>query len=328
MGSSKTTTSSVLLKKQGGFDKFLSGSDNDTSEIDNQIAETQGRYEQALSGRNPAEAEAQQRKLEELKKQREGILAQAQTQGDVQSQYGFLKGLVDLGPGSSDVSAGVQSQRELADMLRTYGQQGGNLPTESDINTSNSLAQKLFGAQQAQLRQAFQDQTIEASRRAAIQGRSISDPILAAKLAQEQTRQSNVLNAQQGAWATDWSLQQPMQRLGFMSQRNDILTGLANQAMNNRQSILNLGNQLMAGERAWRSGISSKKNVEESSPGFAGIMSGILSGASLGISAYNSFSPNSFFNKTDGLPKTPFTSSLDTSNMNLTMPNSFLRGGK
>lgn len=167
------------------------------------------------------------------------------------SNFDTMGRYVDQGPGSSDISAGLKSQTDLAEMLKRYSE-GGYNPTDADISSSNSVASKLFGAQRVSMNQSFADQTTQANRQAALMGRDLNDPILRAKLAQEQTRQSAYLDANQGAFAQNYALNQPGQRLSFASQRAGILSGLATQAMSNRQALLAMGSQLQTGERNFR----------------------------------------------------------------------------
>lgn len=206
-----------------------------------------------------------------------------ETQGQnlTSSSLGQLESLVNAGAGTSDVSAGSAATRDFAEMLRRYAQQGGNLPNQADIDSSNGLANRLFGAQRVAMTQAFDDQTTAANRQAALMGRSMNDPILRAKLAQEQTRQSTMLDAQQGAWAQQFALQQPMQRLGFMGQRADALQGLASQALANRQALAAMGSGVLQNERNFRATTAERysNGTTESGGGLKGALTGGLAGA-------------------------------------------------
>lgn len=296
MGSSKTTTSRVNLGRQASFETYLSGAD--TTDIDKQIADTEDLLKTQGQGGLIGDVAAAgafgnlKEKLTSLQSQREEMLKKSP--GNIQTQYRQLQDLVNLGPGEQDVTAALGSQRDLAEMLRQYSAEGGNLPSAADISRGTTLSRELFNPQYVALQQSLQDQATEASRRSAIMGRSLNDPILAAKLAQEQIRQQSMLEAQRGAFATQWSLGQPGERLQYAGMRNDIMTGLANQAMMNRQSILNLGSQLQANERSWRLNTAERVQQEQSSPGFGEIMSGVLQGATLGLSAYGALSGGGF----------------------------------
>lgn len=280
MGSTKTTTQQTVAAPQTRLDSFLSGTDNyaEINSIDNQIRDLEQRQS------NIGTHGDLRPQIDELRKRKES-LQRSQSTGALQTQYQGLSDLVNSGPGQQDVTAGLESNRSLAEMLRQYAQEGGNLPTAGDISSSNRITDQLFQAQQLGLQQAFQDQSVEANRRAALQGRSLNDPMLAAKLAIEQTRQQNMFGAQKGAFATNFALQQPGQRLGFMTQRNDLMSGLASQAMSNRQALLGIGSSLQANERNWRNSQGVTTGTQTESPGALGIMSGILSagGAAFGI---------------------------------------------
>jgi curved DNA-binding protein CbpA len=191
----------------------------------------------------------------------------------------------DYGGNAGDINASTEAQRGLADLLKQYSQTGG-LPGQSDIDTSNNISARLFGGQREQLNQSFADQTTDANRRAALMGRSLNDPILAAKLAQEQTRQSRVLDANQGSFAQQMAMNLPMQRLGFAGQRADVLGGLASQAMKNRLTLASLGDSALNTERNWRLSTGTRFNNSESTQGggLGGAISGALGGAGTGAS--------------------------------------------
>jgi hypothetical protein len=212
--------------------------------------------------------------------------------GEVGQQYSALGDMVNAGPGMSDVTRGLESQRSLADLYRQYAE-GGYNPTAQDISSSQTLAQSLFNPQRIAMQQAFQDQSTEANRRAAVMGRSMNDPILAAKLAQEQTRQSSMLEANQGAWSTQYSMQQPMMRLGFKEQQTNVLQGLASQAMQNRQTLLGIGSGLLNSERNFQMGQGTTTTT--SGGGFGGFLQGAMGGAGTAMSAYGSMSQANYF---------------------------------
>lgn len=201
--------------------------------------------------------------------------------------YNLLRQLVGAGPGQSDVSSSLGASRDLAAMLKAYSLEGGADPTSGDISRAGSLADMLFKSQRVQMEQGFGDQLTQANRQAALMGRGVNDPILKAKLATEQTRQAAVLNAQQGGWATQYAMQQPLQRLGFATDRANVLGGLASQAMANRQALLSMGSNIQANERNWRLSTSDKwSNGEQASGGgLKGAITGGLAGMSTGMSA-------------------------------------------
>ncbi len=216
-----------------------------------------------------------------------GGLNKVHTDGTPGAIEGWMKqiaGMVDKGPGASDVEASTATTRDYAKLLKQYGTQGGNDPTQQDINGASGLADKLFAGQRTAMNQGFDDQRTEFARRAALMGRGSNDPILAAKLAQEQTRQSSLLDANQGSWSTQYAMQQPMQRLGFLGQRADVMSGLASQAMNNRTALLNMGTSMLNNERSWRYQTANKwgTSTQESGGGFKGAMNGLIAGFGAG----------------------------------------------
>lgn len=171
---------------------------------------------------------------------------------NLSGDYAGLRGLTDAtGLGASDVTAGTQSQRDLANMLQQYAQ-GGFLPGQQDFATANQFAQSAFNPQQVAINQQFQQEALRANQLAAQLGRPANDPIIQAKLSQERMRAQERLGAQQAAFATDFAMQLPGQRLNYTAQAANLRSSLASQAMANRQALLSLGSQLQAGERDWR----------------------------------------------------------------------------
>lgn len=205
------------------------------------------------------------------------------------TDYNIFRTMVDKGAGAGDVASATGAQRSLADMLKAYSAEGGTNPSDFDISNSNQLAQRLFGAQRLGLQHSFEDQRIQANNQAALMGRAGNDPILAAKLAREQTRQAGMLDAQQGAWATDYAMQQPMQRLNFAGQHANILGGLATQAMANRQALMSMGQSIQNNERNFRLQTAERETSQSSGGGIGGMISGAIGGAGAGMSAMNSF---------------------------------------
>ncbi len=216
---------------------------------------------------------------------------EGQGAGLLSSGMSGFQSMVNAGPGAQDVTAGLDSSRSLADMLKAYSQQGGANPNAQDISSSNQLASGMFQYQRTALGQNFDDQRVQASQQAALMGRSQNDPILRNKLAQEQTRQASLLDSQQGSWAQNYALQQPMQRLGFASQRNDVLGGLASQALANRQAMASMGAGVMGAERNFRvqTGTHYGSQTQSSGGGLQGGLMGALAGAGAGASLMTGF---------------------------------------
>ncbi len=136
--------------------------------------------------------------------------------------------------------AAFGAQNDLASLLQQY-QNGGNMPTAQDTSRSQAFAQSQFDPQRVAMQQAFADQTTQANRQAALSGRGVNDPILRAKLAQQQTQQSAILNSQQGAFATQYAMQQPKERLGFAEGRANVLTQNMQQRMGLETNIFAQG---------------------------------------------------------------------------------------
>ena len=214
---------------------------------------------------------------------------------DVQQQgLGDLQKFVNAGPGETDVSAAVGSQRGLAELLGQYAA-GGNQPTAQDIAQAGQFTNQIFAPQQEQQRQLFEDQATQARRLSAQMNRPVNDPVLQAKLAQEQARQQSMLGAQQTAFSADYAMQQPGQRLNFAGQQTSVLQGLADQAMKNRSAITSLGSGIREAERSFRlqAGRSSGTNTTTTQTGanaFDVIGGGLsLLGAASGIPGVGNF---------------------------------------
>ena len=187
--------------------------------------------------------------------------------------------LIGQGPGAEDIQNALGAQRSFADQLGAASE-GGLLPTEQDISSTGSLAERLFQGQRFAQEQAFAEQRQGAQRQAALLGRSATDPVLAAKLAQSQTSQSGQLAANQGSFATQLALQQPGQRLSLAGQRANVLGGLASQALNNRQNLFKLGQSVRGQESTFRtnaagSGPDSAARFSQGLAGFVGQSAGL-----------------------------------------------------
>jgi hypothetical protein len=274
-----SSESRIAMGPQSQFDQFLYGNNG----YDQEIAD----MEQALQKLppdflNPGAAAMRGMLQQQIQQKKEALAKQPKQDGFIQKSFKDYASLVEKGPGEQDVVAGTQAQRDLASMLGDYTKTGG-VPGQDDINTSNSLAYKLFGAQREALTQSFTDQRTQFANQAALQGRSSTDPVFATKLAQMQTNQQRLLDAQQGGWATDYSMRLPGQRLAFASDRANVLGGLASQALSNRQAIMALGSQLGGGERNFRLGTGTQMFSGSQGGGVGGFMAGALGGAGAGL---------------------------------------------
>jgi hypothetical protein len=141
------------------------------------------------------------------------------------------------------------AQNGLAGLYSQYQQTGG-LPTGTDLQASNQFATQQFQPQRVAMQQAFEDQIRQANQQAALAGRSQNDPILRAKLAQEQTRQMQQLEAQQGALAGQTAFGLSDRRLQYAEGRANVLTGQLQQRLGMAQNIFGFGQQLQQAELA------------------------------------------------------------------------------
>lgn len=189
---------------------------------------------------------------------------------DLLNRYKQMGGLVDAGAGQQDVTAGLQGQRGLAEMLGQYSK-GGFMPTEADYATAGGFADATLGA-------SFRQQETQAARLSAQLGRPVNDPILQAKLRQG-------LGEQRGAMVAQEARMLPMQRLGFMSQMADVQQSLAAQAMANRQALMGMGSTLREQDRGYRIATGERygESTQESGGGLKGAIGGALGGIGAGL---------------------------------------------
>jgi hypothetical protein len=215
-----------------------------------------------------------QRDVAEMSQFERNLMGRQDT--DIAAMIGHL----EAGPDRDDITRGTQSQRDFAEMLQRYVN-GENGPNDKDFSLGSRLAQAAFNPERVAMQQAFTDQETAFARTAARMGRAQTDPILQAKLRTEQLRQQSSLEARQGAFGTQYAFTQPEQRLNYAGQRVNALQGLATQALANRQALLSMGSNLIAGERNWRlqtSG-STSTGLQESGGGIKGAITGAFAGA-------------------------------------------------
>lgn len=207
------------------------------------------------------------------------------------SDYEALRGLVGSGANAGDVAAGAQGQRDLAAMLRQYAG-GGFLPGQQDWQTARNFAQEAFQPQQVALGQQQKQEQLKANQLAAQLGRPVNDPIIQSKLAQERMQQQERLGASQGAYASQFALNLPQQRLGYTAQLADVQSSLASQAMSNRQALLSLGSQLRGQEQNFRLGSASR--TVSGGGGLGGAISGAIGGIGAGLGAQGMLGQQAF----------------------------------
>jgi hypothetical protein len=201
------------------------------------------------------------------------------------TSFDQLTGLTNAGPGQQDVTAATGASRSFADMLKQMSETGG-LPGQEDITAAGGVAQNLFQPQRVAQQQAFQDAMTQSNQQAAILGRAQNDPILAAKLQQENLRQRAMLEANQGATQQQLALQLPGQRAQYAGQAADVLGGLATQAFRNRAALLEAGSNIQSQERQFRLATGERygRSNTESGGGLGGAITGAIGGAGAGAS--------------------------------------------
>jgi len=319
MGSKTTQTSSTQATSGVNIAENAAGRQkqyqSQIAGIDQQIAQLQ--RQTAVSGRGafPGDNSSQfgpnagqgQRQLQELQKQRASLQGQLEGLSGVapisalerqgaEVQGGALNDLtsfVNAGPGMQDVEAGVASQRSLADLLDSFSK-GGFLPSAQEISAAQGFAADVFAPQRLALEQAFEQQGVQASRGAALSGRSQNDPVLRNMLSQDMTRQNALLASQQGAYGAQYAQQMPQQRLQYAGQLADVRGGLATQAMQNRTALLGLGNQIQNAERNFRLSIADRTSNQNSESvtqtgGFGEVLKGIAGVAGTAASIGSGF---------------------------------------
>lgn len=203
-----------------------------------------------------------------------------------------LQNYTNLGPGASDVTAGVNSQRSLADMLQSYSK-GGFLPGQEDFATANQFASSAFAPQQTAINQQFTEQQQRTAQLAAQLGRPVNDPILQAKLSQERAQAQERLGASQSAFVSDFAQKLPQQRLGYMGQLADVRQGLASQAMQNRQALIGIGSNLQQMDNQFRLG-SAGVSMQQGG-GLQGAIAGGFAGYGAGLRNQALSNQNDFY---------------------------------
>lgn len=185
-------------------------------------------------------------------------------------------------------------EKQLADIqnmpvqarFQSLLQELGSSPSEARIQEAQQFASQIFQPQQVALQQSLEDQQRQFAGRAAQLGRSTADPILAARLAQEQVRQQQALSAQQGAFAAQESINAPQRQF------QNLATGISSlnqQAIQNQSAIFSLGSTLaerLQGLRQFQANIvetGTSQGSGRSGGGFGGALGGVLAGAGAGV---------------------------------------------
>lgn len=200
----------------------------------------------------------------------------------LEDQLKQLGQITKLGAGGEDVTAGLESQRSLADLLQQM-QASGGLPTGQDTAMANQFARQSFQSQRRALDVQNRNSRRDAARLAARLGTDPSDPILQARLAQQQQDAGLDLAARQGAFGAQFAQQLPGRRLGFASDRANVLQGLSDQAFNNRFRLSALGSQIQGAERKFRLDTGTRFQTKESGGGLKGALTGAIAGGGIGM---------------------------------------------
>lgn len=212
-------------------------------------------------------------------------------QNNLGSTFGDYSNLVDQGPGQQSVTNANSSAASLSQMLQQYAQSGG-LPNQQQIGTANQFAQQMYAPQQQSLQQNFLNSQYQTNQQSAAMGRGTDDPILTARLQNGYNQQQQQLNSQQGAYASNMALALPQQQLGYATQNNQLMQGLASQAMQNRSALLGMGSGLLGQQMNYQLGTSSKYNNANASQGggLGGVINGGIAGFGQGMGYANMLS--------------------------------------
>lgn len=199
-------------------------------------------------------------------------LSYDQQQGNFQS----LMKLIQSGPGQQEVQANTNFQNSYANQLQGFLSQVGN-QSASQQQANYGQAQKMFAPQQTALNQQFYDQGIQSNRLAARLGRAGNDPIMRNKLMQEQTRQQTMLNSQIGSYGMQLPQIQAQQAMDIGGVLSNVRGGLASQALQNRSTLLSMGQSLAQSERNYR--LAAANRATSSQGQTSGFSGGGLQGA-------------------------------------------------
>ena len=207
-----------------------------------------------------------------------------------QDQINELEQLLQLGANRGDVVQGVEGQRNLASLFEAASESGG-LPSQQQIDQSNTIAQQLFAPQRTALKQSQEAQLERASQLAAQLGRPINDPVIQSRLSREFMQGEERIAAQQGATAQNIALGLPGQQLNLASQAAQLRSGLASQAIQNRQTLFSLGNLVQQQGRQFRLGTAGRtfNQTTSSGGGIGGALTGALAGAGAGANIFSAF---------------------------------------
>jgi hypothetical protein len=214
-------------------------------------------------------------------------------------------GLAGAGAGQAQVSNALNSQQNLAAAYNQYAQNGG-LPDAQQMGLAQGYAQSVFAPQQTALQQSMIGATANEQQQAAALGRQTNDPVLQAKLQLGYMQQSQQLQSQQGAFASQMGLQIPQMQLQAATQGNQLQQQLAAQAFSNQANVFGMGQQALQNQQQFQLATATRFGSQQtqSGGGVTGAISGGLGGLGAGLSTAaalknafsGSVSPTSFSN--------------------------------
>lgn len=202
-----------------------------------------------------------------------------QVQAGATGQLKDIESLIKGGAGAEDVTAALGSQRGLATLIEQL-QASGGMPSQVQTQQAQAFAQDVFAPEEQAVRSGFAEQEQATSQLAARLGRQVNDPVLRAKLAQEQTRQLGQVSARRTAFGAEQAMAAPQRQLALAESLANVRGGLASQALANRQTLFGLGQQALQAERQWRLNTASQTTTTGSSPGLLSAIGGV--GAAIG----------------------------------------------
>lgn len=185
----------------------------------------------------------------------------------------------------------LESSPVMSNLERLLAEMGQGPSAERQAE-ANKFAADMFAPQQTALNQSMEDQRRQFANTAAQMGRSSSDPILAAKLAQEQIRQQSRLTSEQGAFAANEAMTGASRQF---SQGLGGLQGLSQNAIQNRQAVFSLGSDFANTQMQYRLATARKFGNQtsfgdqQSGGGLRGAMLGGIAGMGADAKAASAF---------------------------------------
>lgn len=211
----------------------------------------------------------------ELEKKAEGLSL---------DQLNQLQALIGAGPGMGEVRGANSANSQLLQLLQSFSQ-GGFLPNQQDFMQARQYTNDIFAGQQEDLNQMFEQNRVMADRRAASMGRSKIDPVLQNMLFQQNNQAQRSLDSQKQSAFAQYASQLPMQRLQFTQAFQGLSQGLASQALQNRQALLNLGQNIQTGQQNFRANSAEQVQTSSTPGSFSNALLGGLAGLGSGMEA-------------------------------------------